>query len=135
MGNTFDFTSGVAQGRTGRNMSGGQMVDACSSGVPISTIVNPGASYTLKFAEWGDIGYRLVPEKNCSLSLSGGNMNELQKITLIIQQPPTGNCEITLPSNINWTNKPFIDSQIGSVSILEIMFDGGMNYYGRLIYG
>ncbi|MBS1017260.1 hypothetical protein [Acetobacter persici] len=135
MSTFLDITQGVATGRTGKIMSGGQMVDACSSGVPITTIINPGSSYSLRFPNWGDIGYRILPNANFSIELSGGNTGELQKITIIIQQPITGNCEAVWPENIQWDEKPFVDSRIGYVSIFEIIWDGLGNYYGRMIYG
>lgn len=135
MSTFLDFTQGVSTGRTGKIMSGGQMVDAVTCGVPITTLVNPGNTQTLSFPQWGDIAYRILPTGNCSLSIQNGNTGELQKMTIIVQQPYDGNCEITLPDTINWSNKPFIDSRIGSVSILEIIWDGAQNFYGRLIYG
>lgn len=137
MSETFDITSGVAKGQMGRRMSGSQIVDACSAGIPIYTIINPGPSCNLKFANWGDVGYRIIPNENCVLNITAGNLNELQKITIIIEQPISGGCEITLPDDITWTGNipPFIDSQIRARSILEVIWDGAATLYGRMIYG
>lgn len=135
MSTFLDISQGVATGRTGKVMSGGQIVDAVSCGVPITTQIINSPSTTLSFANWGDIGYRLLLNQNTTLSLSGGNKGQLQKMTLIIQQPMNGGCEVILPDNLNFNQPVFIDSRIGSVSILEILFDGIQNYYGRIIYG
>lgn len=135
MSTFLDISQGVATGRTGKIMSGGQIVDAVSSGIPIITKIINSSETTLSFANWGDIGYRLLLNQNTTISLSGGNTGELQKMTLVIQQPMDGGCEVTLPDNLNFNQSVFIDSRIGSVSILEILFDGSQNYYGRIIYG
>lgn len=135
MSTILDISQGVAKGRTGKVMSGGQIVDAVSNGTPIITNIVKDSETTLSFANWGDIGYRLLLNQNTTLSLSGGNKGELQKMTLIIQQPMNGGCEVTLPDSIKFDKPVFIDSRIGSVCILEILFDGSQTYYGRLIYG
>lgn len=135
MSTFLDISQGVAKGRTGKIMSGGQIVDAVSNGIPIITNIVNSSETTLSFANWGDIAYRLLLNQNTTISVSGGNTSELQKMTIIIQQPMDGGCEVTLPQNINFDKTVFIDSRIGSVSILEIIWDGSQNYYGRIIYG
>lgn len=135
MSTFLDISQGVAKGRTGKIMSGGQIVDAVSNGTPIITNIVNSSETTLSFANWGDIAYRLLLNQNTTISLSGGNTGELQKMTLVIQQPMNGGCEVTLPDTINFDKAVFIDSRIGSVSILEIIWDGAQNYYGRIIYG
>ena len=132
----LDFSVGVATGAGGNTLSGGQIVDAVTSGTPILTKLNPGASCSLSFANRGNIGYRILPNQNCTLSVIGGNVGELQIMNIIIQQPYNGNCEITWPDNVIWPNgTAFVDSRIGSICCIEIMWDGASRYYGRAIFG
>lgn len=132
----LDFSAGVATGAGGNTLSGGQIVDAVTSGIPMLTKANPGASCDLPFANRGNIGYRILPDQNCALSVSGGNVSELQIMRVLIQQPYGGNCEITWPDNVIWPEgAAFVDSRIGAVCCVEIMWDGASRYYGRLIFG
>ncbi|OAZ73917.1 hypothetical protein BJI49_07590 [Acetobacter pasteurianus] len=132
----LDFSAGVATGAGGNTLSGGQIVDAVTSGTSILTKLNPGASCDLPFAKRGNIGYRILPDQDCALSVSGGNVGELQTMHILIQQPFSGNCEITWPDNVIWpSGAPFVDSRIGAVCCVEIMWDGASRYYGRLIFG
>ncbi|WP_250697765.1 hypothetical protein, partial [Acetobacter pasteurianus] len=98
----LDFSAGVATGAGGNTLSGGQIVDAVTSGTSILTKLNPGASCGLPFAKRGNIGYRILPDQDCALSVSGGNVGELQTMHILIQQPFSGNCEITWPDNVIW---------------------------------
>ncbi|KDE20641.1 hypothetical protein AZ09_04125 [Acetobacter aceti 1023] len=133
---TLDFSNWVATGAGGKILSGGQLVDAATSGVPIITKVVPGPTCELKFAERGNIGYRIVPDQYCALSLSGGNLGELQIMRIVIQQPFGGNCEIKWPSNVTWPKgAAFVDSRIGAICCVEIMWDGASRYYGTSIFG
>ena len=43
----LDFSAGVATGAGGNTLSGGQIVDAVTSGIPMLTKANPGASCDL----------------------------------------------------------------------------------------
>lgn len=132
----LDFSAGVATGAGGNTLSGGQIVDVVTSGTPILTQANPGSACNLVFANHGNIGYRILPDQNCNLSIGGGNVGELQTLRVIIQQPYGGNCEITWTDNVIWeSGAPFVDSRIGAVCCVEIMWDGASRYYGRLIFG
>lgn len=132
----LDFTAGVATGAGGNTLSGGQIVDAVTSGVPMVTKINPDLDVALSFARCGDIGYRLLLSQNCTLSLTGGNLGELQKMHSFMQQPFAGNCEVQWPENVFWADDaPFVDSRIGSVCCCEIIWDGASRYYGRKIFG
>lgn len=132
----LDFSAGVATGASGNTFSGGQIVDAVTSGIPMLTKANPGATCGLPFANRGNIGYRILPDQNCILSLSGGNVGELQTMRVLIQQPYNGNCEITWPDNVIWPEgSAFVDSRFGAVCCVEIMWDGASRYYGRRVFG
>lgn len=132
----LDFSAGIASGGRGNTLSGGQIVDAITSGAPMTTIVNPGAAYVLSYAAAGDNGYRIMPDMACSLTLSDGQKGQIQIMRVLIIQPPDGNCVVTWPSNIIWPDgTPFVDSRSGAVMCAEIMFDGDDRYYGRRIFG
>ncbi len=132
----FDITQGLATGSLGQSMTGSQMVDRLSSGVSMETRIVDDASIELMFPKTGDIGYRLLVKRDCGLSLKKGRQGQLQRMTLVIQQPYGGNCEVEFATSINWQDgQPFIDTRIGSVIIVEILFDGINTFYGRLIYG
>lgn len=136
MSTLLDFSAGVAVGARTKTLSGGQLVDAAISGTPILIKVNPGATCSLSFAEYGDVGIRILPDQDCVLSLSGGNIAELQIMRVLIQQPYDGNCQVTWPSNVIWPDgAPFVDSRMGAVCCVEIMWDGASLYYGRRIFG
>lgn len=132
----LDFSAGAATGVGGITFSGGQIVDAITSGIPILTKANPGTSCSLEFGNCGNIGYRILPNEDCTLSISGGNAGELQIMRVLIQQPYGGDCEIAWPDNVVWPEGTvFVDSRIGAVCCVEIMWDGASRYYGRLIFG
>lgn len=136
MSTLLDFSAGVATGAGGNTLSGGQIVDAVTSGTPILTKLNPGASCNLAFASYGNIRYRILPDQDCALSVSGGNVGELQTMRVFTQQPYGGNCEITWPDKVIWPEgAAFVDSRIGAICCVEIMWDGASRYYGRLIFG
>ncbi len=132
----LDFTAGVATGAGGNTLSGGQIVDAIMSGTPILAKPTPGAACELMFASRGNIAYRISLSQSCVFSISGGNLGELQTMNVIVEQSYNGNCEIIWPDNIIWKKcAPFVDSRIGAVCCVEIMWDGASRYYGRLIFG
>ena len=114
-----------------------KLQDAVNSGNPVVPVINPGSNYTASFPSFGDLSYRILLNENLNLDVTGGVPNQLQTITFIIQQPVSGNCEITLDSAIQWINKaPFIDSRIGEFTFFRIFtFDGGKTYWGSLING
>lgn len=132
----LDFSAGVATGAGGNTFSGGQMVDAVTSGVPMLTAAFPGPTLVLQFPKYGDSAYRVLPDQACTLSLAGGAPRQLQLMRVLIQQPYGGNCEITWPDSMIWPDgAAFVDSRIGSVCCVEIMWDGKSQYYGRRIFG
>ncbi|ARW10042.1 hypothetical protein [Acetobacter ascendens] len=132
----LDFSAGVATGAGGNTLSGAQVVDAVTSGIPMLTLPNSGSACNLVFATCGHIGYRILPNQNCTLNISGGNTGELQMMHVVIQQPYGGNCEITWSDNVVWPEGgAFVDSRIGAVCRVEIMWDGASRYYGRQIFG
>ncbi|WP_215755043.1 hypothetical protein [Acetobacter sp. P5B1] len=136
MSTLLDFSAGVAVGGRGDTLSGGQMVDAIISGAPMTAIINPGATCSLSYAACGDNGYRIMPDADCTLALSGGQSGQIQIMRILIIQPPSGNCVVTWPTNVIWPNgAPFVDSRAGAVMCAEIMFDGDGRYYGRRIFG
>ncbi|WP_249203117.1 hypothetical protein [Gluconobacter kondonii] len=117
-------------------MSGAQVVAAVRAGTSMVAVPLPGSAYSLLFPEWGDIAYRLVLRENCTLSLAGGVAGLMQKMRVLIQQPPSGGWEITWPDNVIWTDgPPFVDSRSGSVLCVEFMFDGSSRYYGVKVFG
>lgn len=133
---TFDMTQGLAKGSLGKAMTGGQMVDRLSAGTGIETRIVNGSPISLTFPETGDIGYRLLLQNAGSISLDPGNSGQLQRMTLILQQPYDGNSEVEFETAIYWQDKqPFIDTRAGSVTIIEILSDGSGSFYGRLMYG
>lgn len=136
MPSLLDFSAVVATGGRGNTLSGGQIVDAITSGAPMTPIINPGAACALSYAAAGDSGYRIMPDMACSLTLSDGQKGQIQVMRLLIIQPPSGNCLITWPSNVIWPDgNPFVDSRSGAVMCVEIMFDGDGRHYGRRIFG
>lgn len=136
MSTLLDFSAGVAVGAGGKRLSGAQMVDAVTSGVPILTQASPGPSLSLAFADYGDVAYRILLDQDCQIAISGGNLGELQQMRVLIQQPPNGNCDITWPDNVIWpSGAAFVDSRIGSVCCVEFMWDGASRYYGSKVFG
>ncbi|MBS1016905.1 hypothetical protein [Acetobacter persici] len=136
MSTLLDFSAGVATGAGGNTLSGGQLVDAVTSGVQMLTAAFPGPKLALTFPEYGDGAVRVLPDRSCTLSLSGGAVGQLQLMRVLIQQPYGGNCDITWPDNVTWPDAAtFVDSRIGAVCCVEIMWDGKSQYYGRRIFG
>lgn len=136
MSTLLDFSAAVATGGRGNTLSGGQVVDAITSGAPMTSVGLPGATCALSYAASGDNGYRIMLDTTCSLSLSGGQQGQIQIMRVLIIQPPSGNCLVTWPTNVIWPNgAPFVDSRAGAVMCAEIMFDGDGRYYGRRIFG
>lgn len=124
-------------GNMGQKMEAGQLVDACTSSTPLTTLIVNDAAVSLSFLNFDDGAYRLLFPSNgsCLVSVQGGQSNAMQKLTVFLQQNYEGNCDITFDSQIRWSGKPpFIDSTAGSVTIVEILHDGSGNYYGRVIY-
>lgn len=65
------------------------------------------SSLTLDYPHWGDVGYRLLLQKNCELSIGQGQKGQLQYMVIILQQPYEGNCEVTFSNEIYWQDKQF----------------------------
>ncbi|GBQ75305.1 hypothetical protein AA14337_0190 [Acetobacter malorum DSM 14337] len=136
MSTLLDFSAAVATGGRGNTLSGGQIVDVITGGTPLTTIVNPGANCALSYVTCGDNGYRIMPDTDCSLTLTGGQPGQIQIMRILIIQSPAGNSVVTWPSNVIWPDGvPFVDSRSGAVMCAEIMFDGDNHYYGRRIFG
>ncbi|MFT8463119.1 hypothetical protein [Acetobacter persici] len=136
MSTLLDFSAGVAVGGRGDTLSGAQLVDAATSGVPMLPKVSPGPTLPLQFSAYGDIGFRVIPDQTCSLSISGGVAGQIQRMRILIQQPPAGNCDITWPDDVIWPDgAAFVDSRIGSVCCVDIMWDGASRYYGSKVFG
>jgi len=132
----IDASGIVVTGASGKRMSLSQVVDVITSGRQIVTKNFFGSSISLNFLEFGDSAFRLLPNEDFSISVSGGVSGQIQIMRLLIQQPYNGNCEITWPNNITWTNSPiFVDTRIGVVSCIDILWDGMSNYYGSMIFG
>lgn len=132
----FDFSAGVATGGCGNTLSGAQLVDAVTSGNPMTTFVSSDSVCNLSYAGLGDNAYRIMPDTACSLTISGGQKGQIQIMRVLIIQPPSGNCVVTWPLNVNWPDGvPFVDSRPSAVMCVEIMFDGDCRYYGRRIFG
>ncbi|MBI0180221.1 hypothetical protein [Commensalibacter sp. W8163] len=132
----FDMTQGLAKGSLGQEMTGGQIVDRLSAGIPVENRIVNDPAITLMFPKAGEISYRLLFRKACSISLGQGQKGQLQRMTVILQQPCEGDCEVEFDASVRWHGRqPFIDTRAGSVTIVEFMSDGIGNYYGRLIYG
>ena len=118
------MTQGLAKGSLGQEMTGGQIVDRLSAGIPVENRIVNDPAITLMF------------RKACRISLGKGQESQLQRMTVILQQPCEGDCEVEFDASVRWHDKqPFIDTRAGSVTIVEFMSDGNGNYYGRLIYG
>lgn len=130
------MTQGLAKGSLGQEMTGGQIVDRLSAGIPVENRIVNDPAITLMFPKAGDISYRLLLQKACRISFGQGQKGQLQRMTIILQQTYEGNCEVEFDAYVRWQNRqPFIDTRAGSVTIVEFMYDGIGNYYGRLIYG
>lgn len=132
----FDMTQGLAKGSLGQEMTGGQIVDRLSAGIPIENRIVNDPAITLMFPKAGEINYRLLLQKACGISLGQGQKGQLQRMTIILQQPYEGNCEVEFDASIKWQNRqPFIDTRAGSVTVVELLSDGTSQFYGKLIYG
>ena len=132
----FDMTQGLAKGSLGQEMTGGQIVDRLSAGIPIENRIVNDPAITLMFPKAGEISYRLLLQKACGISLGQGQKGQLQRMTIILQQPYEGNCEVEFDASIKWQNRqPFIDTRAGSVTVVELLSDGTSQFYGKLIYG
>ena len=130
------MTQGLAKGSLGQEMTGGQIVDRLSAGILVENRIVNDPAITLMFPKAGDISYRLLLQKACGISLGQGQKGQLQRMTIILQQPYEGNCEVEFDASVKWQNRqPFIDTRAGSVTIVELMYDGTSQFYGRLIYG
>ena len=133
---TIDMTEGLAKGSLGSEITGGQIADRLDNIVIIENRIINDSSFLLGFPKSGDIAYRLLVNKSCNLSIEPGRQGLLQRMTIILQQSSDGNCDVDFGTSVNWQGRqPFIDTRAGSVTIVEILFDGMDNYYGRLIYG
>lgn len=132
----LDISTGRAMDALGNTMSGAQLVASVQAGTPATSVPLPGSAYPLIFPKWGDVFYRIMPRENCQLSLSGGAPGKMQKMRVMVQQPPNGGCEITWPENVIWPDGvAFVDSRIGSAVCVEFMFDGSSRYYGVKVFG
>ena len=130
------MTQGLAKGSLGQEMTGGQIVDRLSAGILVENRIVNDPAITLMFPKAGEISYRLLLQKACGISLGQGQKGQLQRMTIILQQPYEGNCEVEFDASVKWQNRqPFIDTRAGSVTIVELMYDGTSQFYGRLIYG
>jgi len=130
------MTQGLAKGSLGQEMTGGQIVDRLSAGIPIENRIVNDPAITLMFPKAGEISYRLLLQKACGISLGQGQKGQLQRMTIILQQPYEGNCEVEFDASIKWQNRqPFIDTRAGSVTVVELLSDGTSQFYGKLIYG
>lgn len=98
-------------------------------------IITEDSNLKLSFLEEDDISYRLLIKHNCKISFEGLQKNKLQRMTIILQQYSDGNHDIEFDSIIKWKDKqPFVDTRGSYITIVEIMFDGTSQFYGRLIY-
>lgn len=133
MSTLLDFSAGVATGARGSTLSGGQIVDAVISGVPVETHVNPNAGCVLPFAACGKVAHRLLPAQAIALSLTGGVDGQLQEMLVMVQQTATGNASVTLPAGVIWRGEaPFIDTRAGAVTFFLLWsLDGGNTVFGR----
>ena len=130
------MTQGLAKGSLGQEMTGGQIVDRLSAGILVENRIVNDPAITLLFPKAGEISYRLLLQKSCGISLGQGQKGQLQRMMIILQQPCEGNCEVEFDASVRWQGKqPFIDTRELSVTVVELMYDGNDNYYGRLIYG
>lgn len=131
----LDFTAGVAIGAGGNTLSGGQIVDAVSSGPPVVVHVNPDTSLALSFSERGRIAHRVLPVQDTEISIIGGVSGLFQEMLVMVQQSAMGNNMVTLPANIVWQrNPPFIDTRSGAVTFFRFWtLDGGNTIYGKSI--
>ena len=119
------MTQGLAKGSLGQEMTGGQIVDRLSAGILVENRIVNDPAITLMFPKAGDISYRLLLQKACGISLGQGQKGQLQRMTIILQQPYEGNCEVEFDASVKWQNRqPFIDTRAGSVTLVEILFDG-----------
>lgn len=118
-------------GSDGKTLYSSQIVDRLTSGCPVIPLHNR-SDLSLDFAQVGNIAYLLSVTEDCHLSLSNRVKGQLQLLTLIIHIN-SHNTMFYLPKNILWDkNKaPFVGSVIGFYSIIEFMFDGYSNIYGR----
>lgn len=131
-----DISGAIITDPSGNVMTLRQMAAAIRAGTPVTCIPDPGAECTLQFPSWGDCAYRIVPRQGCQFRIAGGENGQLQKMRVMLIQPPGGNCEMTWPDEMIWpSGSPFVDTRSGSVTCVEIFTDGSGTYYGGLIFG
>ncbi|MGD7069567.1 hypothetical protein [Acetobacter sp. AAB5] len=131
----LDFTAGVATGAGGNTLSGGQIVDAVTSGPPVVVHVNPDTSLALSFSGCGRIAHRVLPVQDTEISIIGGVSGLFQEMLVMVQQSAMGNAVVALPSGIVWQGAaPFIDIRAGAVTFFRLWtLDGGNTIYGKSI--
>lgn len=104
-------------------------------GVPVKTRLDVSGPQTLPQALYGDIVYCLVLSGDIAITIEKGRPAERQSMTLVIQQPVSGGCETTWPTDVHWVEgrMPFIDSRPGSISVVTLTrFDESGLIFGRL---
>jgi len=90
----------------------------------------------LDYPDQGDIAYHVQVRSKCVISLANQQTSQMQRMTIMLQQSGDGNCEVEFGTPIHWQDRqPFIDTRASMMTIVEIMFDGTSQFYGRLIYG
>lgn len=101
--------------------------------VPVTTIAASGSSQSLIFSSFGSRAYDVTLNANCSFSVSGGSVGELQTLTLILRGG-SGGFTAALPGNVKWKGgaAPTVDTSAGSIYLVKIQTsDGGATYAGN----
>lgn len=88
-------------------------------GVPVKTHLAVSGKYRLQQPIFGDIVYRLLLATDATLIVASGKAAERQSMTLVIQQPLNGGCEVTWPSGVKWQegHAPFVDSRPAAITV------------------
>lgn len=71
------------------------MAAKCEHGVPVKTHLAVSGKYPLQQPIFGDIVYHLLLAGDATLKVELGKATERQSMTIVIQQPLHGECEVT----------------------------------------
>lgn len=88
-------------------------------GVPVKTHLAVSGVYSLQQPIFGDIVYRLLLAGDASIDIDAGKAAERQSMTIVIQQPLDGGCEVAWPSGVKWQEgrAPFVDSRPAAITV------------------
>ncbi|EUK18812.1 hypothetical protein [Commensalibacter papalotli (ex Servin-Garciduenas et al. 2014)] len=117
-------------GSKGEILYGYQIVDRLNSGCP-SLPMNINGNTELNFANVGDISYICSITGQSKITIKPGKKGQLQRMTLLIVNN-ANNSVVTFSENvITGKDNLYIQSTIGSFSVVEFIYDGYLKIFGR----